>query len=107
MTAYVKTANVENWAGIWMRVDRSTETITIDNMQDRPIRGTTGWTKYAVVLDIADDSKYIAFGILLDGNGQAWIADIQLRVVGRDVPTTDRSPDVKYPDHPINLDFDM
>ncbi|MGV7215645.1 hypothetical protein [Bradyrhizobium sp. UFLA05-112] len=105
MTAYVRTANVDGWAGLWMRVDGSDGTITIDNMQDRPIRATTGWTKYAVVLDIAKNSRNIAFGVLLCGTGQVWIADVEFKVVGKEVPVTDASP--SYSDEPINLDFRM
>jgi hypothetical protein len=104
-TASIRTANVDGWAGLWMRVDRSDGTIAIDNMQDRPIRATTGWTKYAIVLDIAEDSKNIAFGVLLDGTGQAWIADIAFKVVGKEVPATDYAPEINYPDEPVNLDF--
>ncbi|GLR90099.1 hypothetical protein [Bradyrhizobium iriomotense] len=103
VTAFVKTANVQGWAGLWMRVDGAEKTIVIDNMQDRPIRATTGWTKYAVVLDVARDSRNIAFGVLLDGTGQAWIADIEFKVVGKETPLTGASP--AYPDEPTNLDF--
>jgi hypothetical protein len=29
-----------------MRVDKEKDSVAFDNMQDRPINGTTGWQKY-------------------------------------------------------------
>jgi len=48
------------------------------------------------------DSRNIAFGVLLNGAGQAWIADIEFKV---ETPLTGASP--THPDEPINLDFRM
>jgi len=57
-------------------------------MENRPIKGSTDWQKYEVVLDVPEGSMEIAFGILLAGKGQAWVDDLQLDVVGTDVPST-------------------
>ena len=88
MSAYVKTKGVSEWAGLWLRVDGPSGTIIIDNMQDRPIQGDTDWTQYEIILDVPEDSVNIAFGILVEGRGQAWVDDFQFEVVGQDVPTT-------------------
>jgi hypothetical protein len=105
LTGNAKSEQVEEWAGFWMRVDGPRdEQRGFDNMQDRPITGTTGWTKYQVVLDIPDDSVHIAFGLLLGGPGQVWVADLQFEVVSSNVPTTDLV--TSYPDKPVNLGFD-
>ena len=62
--------------GLWMRIDRSHDgrvtTLAFDNMQDRPVRGTTDWAEYAVVLDVPDDAHQITFGFLLNGSGTLW-----------------------------------
>jgi erythromycin esterase len=89
MSAYVKTEGVEGWAGLWLRVDGPKGVINIDNMQDRPIQGDTDWTQYEIVLDVPEDSINIAFGILVEGTGQAWVDDLQFEVVGQDVPTAE------------------
>ncbi len=73
----------------------------LDNMENRSIKGTTDWHKYEVVLDVPPESVNIAFGILLQGKGQAWLSDVQFEVVGLDVPVTS----IEYPDKPGNLDF--
>jgi hypothetical protein len=100
-----KSERLEQWAGLWMRVDGSErKTLRFDNMQDRPIKGTTGWTKYQVVLDVPDDSVYIAFGLLVSGPGQVWMAGLSFEIVSSDVPTTDLV--TVYREKPINLRFD-
>src|ERR1041385_9161860 len=69
-SAFVKAESVqEGWAGLWMRVDGNHAALAIDNMQDRPIKGTTDWQKYEVVLDVPSNASGIAVGILLEGNG--------------------------------------
>ena len=104
-SAYVKSEEVKNWAGLWMRVDgvEKGTSLSFDNMQNRPIKDTTDWQRYEIVLDVPQDSTNIAFGILLDGSGQVWLSDIQFAEVGTDVPVTDLSK--SSPDQPENLDF--
>ncbi|HHV53911.1 MAG TPA: sigma-70 family RNA polymerase sigma factor [Firmicutes bacterium] len=107
LSGYLKSENVEGWAGLWMRVDGpQRNTLSFDNMSNRPIVGTTGWTKYSLVLDVPESSLNIAFGILLAGRGQVWVAELQFDVVGDDVPTTDLLAGPQpLPSEPRNLDF--
>ena len=103
-SAYAKSEDVENWAGLWMRIDGPQgRMLSIDNMQNRPIKGTTDWQRYEVVLNVPQDSTNIAFGILMEGSGQVWLSDIQFAGVAADVPVTDLSKSL--PDQPVNLDF--
>ncbi len=104
-SAYVKSEEVENWAGLWMRVDgvEKGTSLAFDNMQNRPIKGTTEWQRYEIVLSVPQDSTNIAFGILLEGSGQVWLSDIQFAEVSSDVQVTDLSK--ALPDQPENLDF--
>ena len=104
LAAVVRSEGVERWAGLWMRIDGpGRHTLAFDNMQQRGITGTTDWTPYSVVLDVAErESEKIAFGVLLSGAGQIWIADVRIEAVGAEVPTTGGPP---LRDHPINLDF--
>ncbi|WDF64268.1 hypothetical protein [Flavobacterium sp. KACC 22763] len=89
MTAYVKTENVNSWAGLWMRVDYySARVLAFDNMQNRPIKGSTDWTKYEVVLFVPKDATSISYGVLLDGPGKIWFKDVKLEVVDDTVPET-------------------
>ena len=93
MSAFVKSDKIEDWAGLWLRVDGPNHaTLGFDNMQNRPITGTTDWKKYEIVLDVPRNSEGIAFGILLAGNGGAWVDDLKLEVVDTSVPTTNMTP---------------
>jgi hypothetical protein len=90
MSAQVKTESVEQWAGMWMRVDGPEgEMLAFDNMQGRPIKGTVDWNSYSIVLDLPAKSQLIAAGLLLTGPGKAWIADVKFEQVSQDVASTD------------------
>ena len=83
MWAYVKSKNVANWAGLWFRVDGkdSSNSLVFDNMYNRGIKGTTGWAKYEIVLDVPTNASRFVFGALLHGTGQIWFDDITFEVV--------------------------
>ena len=99
----VRAADVDGWAGLWMRVDGPVHgsSLAFDNMQQRPIKGGTDWQRYQVVLDVAPEARAIAFGILLSGSGEVDVADFGFETVAADVPTTDK----QLPAQPQNLDL--
>lgn len=103
-SAFVKTENVQDWAGLWMRIDKGSASIAFDNMQNRPIKRTTDWQKYDVVLDVAQDATGIFFGVLLSESGTVWLNSAKFEVVGPTVLTTDGDR-VQRPEEPTNLDF--
>jgi hypothetical protein len=104
LTGFLKTADVKSWAGMWMRVDDVDHpTSAFDNMKDRPLKGTTDWTRCEVVLDVSRDAKDIAFGSVLDGAGQVWLDDASLAVVDGSVATTGGAK----PKDAENLDFEQ
>jgi len=103
-SAFVKSAETQNWAGLWMRVDKAAKTVAFDNMHDRPIKGTSDWHKYDVVLDVPEDATGIYIGVLLNGSGEVWLSDANIEVVGPDVSTTGEHIRLSA-DEPINLDF--
>ncbi len=108
LTAFAKSEGIEDWAGLWMRVDGPHRTTyQFDNMKDRPIKGTTDWEEYEIVLDVPDDSLNIAFGVLLSGKGQIWVDDFKFNTVSTSTPTTDPGRHEKpLRNEPINLSFE-
>ncbi|MDO9020713.1 MAG: hypothetical protein Q8S73_15965 [Deltaproteobacteria bacterium] len=99
----LKTEAVARWCGLWMRVDGERgRMLALDNMQSRPLQGTTDWRRCEVVLDVPAESVAVAFGVLLEGAGAVWMADVSLDVVGPDVPTTAEPT----PREPRNLGFE-
>lgn len=104
-SAFVKTEDTQDWAGLWMRVDKEAKTLAFDNMQGRPIKGSADWKKYDVVLDVPQEATGIFFGVLLSGSGTVWISGAKFEIVGSDVPTT-AAPGPQKPDEPANLNFE-
>lgn len=102
-SAQVKSDAVTRWAGLWLRVDSDARSTAFDNMQDRPISGTTSWKHYEVVLDVADEATNVALGILLDGPGAVWMSDVKFETVDKTVATTSHSSGTNK--EPTNLDF--
>jgi len=94
LTGYIKSENVSNWAGMWMRVDgpEHNRSLQFDNMKNRPIKGTNDWTKYEIVLDVPENSTNIAYGVLVAGNGLVWFSNMSLETVTNDIPITNMEP---------------
>ncbi len=106
LTGWVKSKDIDGWAGMWMRVDGERglgDSLAFDNMQDRPILRDTDWTKHEIVLDVSDQSVNIAFGVLLNGSGCVWMDDFAFEVVDDSTPLTGNSH--KRRSAPHNLDF--
>ena len=101
-TASVKSLDVKDWSGLWMRVDKGRDSVAFDNMQDRAIKGTTEWKEYSIVLDVRNDATGISFGILLAETGAVWLSGIRLESVDAQVAPTSG---VTLPKEPKNLTF--
>ncbi|HXN09165.1 MAG TPA: hypothetical protein VN860_05850 [Candidatus Acidoferrales bacterium] len=104
LSAYIKSAEVARRAALWMRVDgQGAKRLSFDNMADRPILGTTDWKEYTIVLDVPPESRDIALGVLLSGQGKVWVSGISLKSVSQMQPKTG----VEYilPTQPQNLNF--
>jgi hypothetical protein len=92
---------------MWMRVDGpDRKVLSFDNMGDRPVTGSTGWTRYEIVLDVPPDSVDIAFGFLLTQGGTVWGDNFKLEKVDSTVPVTAPSPPAVKPKGPVNADFE-
>ena len=104
-SAFVKSDGIQSWAGLWMRVDKEKDSVAFDNMMDRPIKATTDWQRYEVVLGVPQDATGIFFGVLLDGTGEVWLNSAKIEVVGTDVATTGGKGS-KLQDGPTNSDFE-
>lgn len=105
LRGWVKSQDVSEWAGLWMRVDRGQETVAFDNMQERGIKGARPWSTYDVVLDVPADATSISFGILLTGLGEVWLNGLSLEATDTGTPTTGTNPRKPLPRRPLNLDF--
>ncbi len=109
MTGYVKSLDVKGWAGLWLRVDQkdSKTALGFDNMMDRPIKKTSDWKKYEIVLDVPANASDIAYGALLVGQGQIWFSDIVFEIVDNSTVVSDECEVCsKVLKAPTNLNFE-
>lgn len=99
--ARVKTKDVDGWAGLWLRIDTQSRSLTpFYNSEDKPITGTTDWQLRSVVLDVPENSEDIAFGVIDQGKGQVWIDNLELEIVGNDIPVDTMRHEKKLPTTP-------
>jgi hypothetical protein len=104
LSGYLRTRNADR-AQMWMRVDGPDhKVLAFDNMDSRPVTGTTEWKRYDIVLDVPQNSVDVALGFFLAGRGEVWGADFKLEKVGATVPVTSLGPFL--PRKPENLDFE-
>jgi hypothetical protein len=108
LAGYLKTRAVAEFSGLWLRVDGPNGMLSLDNMDRRPVKGTTDWTLHEVVLDVPESAVRLAFGSLLRGAGQVWLDDLTLDVVDPKAiqSTTSYLYDANPAEHTSNLDFE-
>lgn len=85
LRGFLRTESVQGSAGLWMREDGPSGPVQFDNMQDRPVTGTSGWTEYTIRLPLDSAADYIYLGALLSGSGRVWADGLQLLVDGQPV----------------------
>lgn len=90
LTIYIKTQDVSGWTGAWLRIDGGkNKALAFDNMKNRPIKKSTEWTKYTMVLDVPSSATKMAYGVLLNGNGKVWFDNLNFEIVDKNIAVTD------------------
>ena len=82
LKACLKTEHVseDGMAGLWMRIDGEGRMLEFDNMQNRPVKGSTGWAEYTISLPLPEEAEKINIGGLMTGSGKMWVDDFRLFV---------------------------
>jgi len=83
LKGWLKTENVSEFAGLWLRLDGNAGMVGFDNMQDRQLKGTHDWTEYTINVPFNAAARHVVFGALTAGQGNLWIDDLQLLVDGK------------------------
>src|SRR6185436_3145266 len=53
LSGWIRTQEVQGWAGLWMRVDAPGRPhVALDNMHDRGPRGTTEWRRFELTMPV-------------------------------------------------------
>jgi RNA polymerase sigma factor (sigma-70 family) len=90
LTGWLKTSEVDNGTSLGVMIrNPAGRIIAMDEMMDRPVRGSTDWKQYEMVADVPEESCSIDFGVPLYGTGAVWTDDFQINVVSSDTPITD------------------
>ena len=108
LSCFIQTKDVEASVVLWMRVDgKDGDTLQFDNMQNRPITGTTGWNHYSVVLDVPPNAGAIYFGVMLQGVGEVWMDEFAFSEVNEKTASTNMMMPENMPIKPVNLNFEL
>ncbi|HYP09634.1 MAG TPA: S41 family peptidase, partial [Bryobacteraceae bacterium] len=102
LRGFIRTEDVSEMAGLWMRQDGDTPGLAFDNMAAKQLKGTTDWTEYSIVLPLHADARQLYFGFLVAGSGKGWADDLQLLVDGKPIweaPPAVRAATVIDTDH--------
>jgi C-terminal processing protease CtpA/Prc len=102
MRGFLRTENVTGYAGLWMRQDKGSEMLSLENMQSQQLKGTHDWAEYKINLPIQAETRSLVFGFLMAGTGKAWVDDLQILVDGRplwDITKTPAATTVLDRDH--------
>jgi hypothetical protein len=119
LSGWVKTEDANDGGGrLWLRVDgeQAGRSLQFDNMNNRPVKGTSDWQEASVVLDVPAGATALAYGFFVQGGGKMWVSGARMEEVGPDVPTTNMLPPQtkatvaapRYshlPKTPVNLGF--
>lgn len=110
LSGWIKTEEANDGGGrLWLRVDGQQAGLQFDNMNNRPVKGTTEWQQYSVVLDVPTEASALAYGFFVSGGGKMWVNGTSIEEVGPEVPSTNmiaRRPTRSLPATPVNLAFD-
>jgi bifunctional DNase/RNase len=79
LTAQVKTRDVTDQAGLYLRVIDPARSHGPEHRRQVTLHATQAWGRHQVETDVPDDSIYVLFGISLTGPGQIWATDFDLQ----------------------------
>ncbi len=80
LSGWIKTRDVQNWAGLSVLILNSDGHIFSDgDMNGRPIQGTTDWQEVEWVTDVPAEPCTMYFGAFLYGIGELWVDDFSDR----------------------------
>jgi hypothetical protein len=81
--AEVRVENVSTAARLWLRADRPGQMgAAVDDMEARPLVGTSGWVTLVVTVDVPKDVSTLFGGIALEGSGKISVTNMRLEAIG-------------------------
>ncbi len=78
LKGFIKTENVNGYAGLWLRADAGNTAAAFGNLGESAPKGSTNWENYSVTIKMDKDVSKIIFGGLIAGRGKAWFDKFEL-----------------------------
>jgi C-terminal processing protease CtpA/Prc len=104
LRGWLRLEDVDGTAGLWLRQDGRSGVVSLNNMSERNLSGTSDWAEYTIALPLDDRTRSVAFGALLSGAGTLWVDDLELLVDGR---AASEAPPFTEPVAPAALDTEF
>ena len=98
---FLRTEDVSDFAGLWMREDQDGDMVAFDNMQSRGLKGTTGWSGYSIKLPLHPGAQALLIGVLMSGTGKLWVDDLRLTLDGKPLS---EAPKIERPQTALDRD---
>jgi hypothetical protein len=74
-------SNINGEGGLWIALGIPGDGLSTNRMQERAIRGTTGWEQRDFVVDVPADANQLMAGYWMQGKGQMWVRDLKVEEV--------------------------
>ena len=90
LSGFLKTENVESiehvkgGTALWLQIEGVNETLRQANAKEHALRGTHGWVRREMEVEVPQTSISVGLGFGLGGRGQVWLSDVQLEAVDED-----------------------
>jgi hypothetical protein len=82
LTAWLRTKDAnDNGAVLTLLVLAAGATLEQNFMLDRPVKGTTPWTRYTITIPVARAADTVEVGAMMRGKGSLWFDDVELEFV--------------------------
>ena len=87
LSGELQATDVSGGASLWLRIDKGTTMLMLDNGTDDALKGTVDWTSRSITLPVPPDATTVVFGLLLRGGGSVTVR--RLRLEAGDALTAD------------------
>ena len=86
LEAYMKTKNVKNFAGIFIKTENTNGFIEqFEDMSSWKVNGNRDWQKYSISIPLTNKSKVIFVGGILSGTGEVWYDNFKITIDGKKI----------------------
>ena len=70
LRGFLRTEDMSDFVGLWMREDGESPALAFDNMQSRQLKGISAWTESSITLPVHPEAWRLFFGVLVSETGK-------------------------------------